>query len=78
MDTSIDFSHTADTGDNKRVFLASPQVALCHISSVGLEVEDKLKELDSIPLIWLNVLVSYVHCNQYEVCGLYCEQQRNS
>lgn len=33
MDTSIDFSNTADTGDNERVFLASPQVALRHISS---------------------------------------------
>lgn len=32
MDTSIDFSHTTDTRDNERVLLASPQVALRHIS----------------------------------------------
>lgn len=28
MDTFIDFSHTADTGDNERVFLASPASGL--------------------------------------------------
>lgn len=49
--TPIDFSHTADTGDNERVFLASPQVALHHISSGGLEVEDNLKEKDLIPVM---------------------------
>lgn len=51
MDTSIDFSHTADTGDNERVFLVSSQVDSRHISSGGLQVKDKSKELDSMSLV---------------------------